>query len=448
MTIYYQYNVQWLTGAKNWSEFFTLYCNMTGSYAYQTDSSPTKTYNGGNKVKKMKKILSSLLICTLILSMTLITGCSKKGGSENSKKLAVTVGDSKIYLDEMMYYIFMNEYQLDQYDQMYKAYMGTSYWDMEYSEGVTMRDFAKTSTMDMAVQYEILYTEAKKAGYKLTKEEKDTIPTNVDQFMGVITEEQTKKTGLTKEVVEKILEKLMVTSRYIQDTIDKFDIDDEGIKAAVNKDELRQYNTEALYISTSTVDDKGQSKEFTKDEKADAKKKLEAVLEKAKGGDDFAKIVEGKEEIQNQQKNFVVGQGAVSEEYEKLAKGLKNDEVTDVVEAADGYYIIKMVNNNSDEAYQAQVEQKISEEEQKQFEAEYEKIKKDYKITINDEVWDGIVMGETTLIQPEETKDGDNAAGQTSDDNGGDTDKKDEDKAEDANDNSGDDKTTDESKDK
>ena len=399
-------------------------------------------------MKKVKKILSSLLIGTLILSMALVTGCSKKGGSANSKKLAVTVGDSKIYLDEMMYYIFMNEYQLDQYDQMYLAYMGTSYWDMEYSEGVTMREFAKTSTMDMAVQYEILYNEAKKAGFELTKEEKDSIPTNADQFMETITEEQLKKTGLSKDTVEDILEKLMVTSKYIQDTIDKFDIDDEGIKATVNKDELRQYNTEALFVATSTMDEQGKTKEFTKKEKAEAKKKLESVLKKAKAGDDFEKIVEKKEEIQNQENNFVVGQGAVSEEYEKLAKGLKNDEITDIVETADGYYIIKMIDNNSDEAYEAQVAQMIDEEEQKQFEAEYEKIKKNYKVTINDEVWDEIVMGETTLIQPEETKDGDNAAGQTSDDNGGDTDKKDEDKAEDANDNSGDDKTTDESKDK
>mgnify|MGYP001268906784 CR=1 FL=1 len=365
-------------------------------------------------MKKVKKILSSLLIGTLILSMALVTGCSKKGGSANSKKLAVTVGDSKIYLDEMMYYIFMNEYQLDQYDQMYLAYMGTSYWDMEYSEGVTMREFAKTSTMDMAVQYEILYNEAKKAGFELTKEEKDSIPTNADQFMETITEEQLKKTGLSKDTVEDILEKLMVTSKYIQDTIDKFDIDDEGIKATVNKDELRQYNTEALFVATSTMDEQGKTKEFTKKEKAEAKKKLESVLKKAKAGDDFEKIVEKKEEIQNQENNFVVGQGAVSEEYEKLAKGLKNDEITDIVETADGYYIIKMIDNNSDEAYEAQVAQMIDEEEQKQFEAEYEKIKKDYKVTINDEVWDEIVMGETTIIKSDDNKE---TTGETEDAN-------------------------------
>lgn len=363
--------------------------------------SPTKTYNGGNKVKKIKKIISTLLIFTLAL--TLVTGCSKSGGSENSKKLTVTVGDSKVYLDEMMYYIFMNEYQLDQYDQMYKAYMGTSYWDMEYSEGVTMREFAKTSTMDMVVQYEILYAEAKKAGYELTAEEKETLPTNVEQFMSAITEEQLEKTGLTKEIVETVVEKLMVTSRYIQDMIDKFEIDDAAITATVDKDELKQYNTQALFVETSTIDEEGKTVAFSDKEKADAKKKIDAVLEKAKAGDEFDKIVEGQEEIQKQDNNFVIGQGAVSEEYEKLAKGLKNDEVTDVVETADGYYIIKMVNNNSDESYKAEVDKKISEEEQKQFEAEYAKIKETYKVTINDEVWNEIVMGETTLIQAEDT---------------------------------------------
>lgn len=356
-------------------------------------------------MKKFKKIISSALIFTLALSMTLVTGCNKvkSGGSENSKKLTVTVGDSKVYLDEMMYYIFMNEYQLDQYDQMYKAYMGTSYWDMEYSEGVTMREYAKTSTMDMVVQYEILYAEAKKADYKLTDEEKETLPTNVEQFMGAITEEQLEKTGLTKEIAETVVEKLMVTSRYIQDMIDKFEIDDAAITATVDKEELRQYDTQALFIATSSLDEEGKSVALSDKEKSEAKKKLEAVLDKVKAGDEFDKIVEGQEEIQKQDNNFVVGKGTVSEEYEKLAKSLKNDEVTDIVETADGYYIIKMVNNNSDESYKTAVEEKISAEEQKQFEAEYAKLKETYKITINNEVWDKIVMGETTLIPVEET---------------------------------------------
>ena len=73
-----------------------------------------------------------------------------------------------------------------------------------------------------------------------------------------------------------------------------------------------------------------------------------------------------------------------------------------------------MIDNNSDEAYEAQVAQKINEEEQKQFEAEYEKIKKNYKVTINDEVWDEIVMGETTIIKSDDNKE---TTGETEDAN-------------------------------
>lgn len=352
-------------------------------------------------MKKFNKIMSTLLVFTLIISIAL-TGCSKKSstsdGSKNSEKLTVTVGDSKIYLDEMMYYIFMNEYQLNQYDQMYKAYMGTSYWDMEYSKGVTMREFAKTSTMDMVVQYEVLYAEALKAKYELTDEEKTTIDTNVDQFMQVATKEQLEKTGLTKEIAKNVVSKLTLASRYMQDLIDGYDIDDAAITATVSKEDNRQYNTQALFISTKKTDADGKSADMSATEKADAKKKIEAFLDKAKAGDDFAKIVEGNKDVTSQDNNFVIGNGTVSEEYEKLAKDMKNDEVSAVVETADGYYIIKMVNNNSDESYQAAVKEAISAEEQKQFKANYEEIKKGYKVTINDKVWDEIVMGETTII--------------------------------------------------
>lgn len=365
-----------------------------------------KTYNGGNKVKKFKKILSSMLVLTLILSMTIVTGCNKKGAAasgKNSEKLTVTVGDVKVYLDEMMYYIFMNEYQLDQYDQMYQAYMGTSYWDMEYSEGVTMREFAKTSTMDMVIQYEILYAEAVKADYELTEEEKKAAASNVEQFMGAITKEQIEITGLTKEIALKVVEKLTLASRYTQDVVDGFAIDDEALKATLKKDDYRQYNTQALFITTNSVDEKGETKEITAKEKEAAKKKLEAVLSKAKAGDDFATIIEGNADITKQDNNFVVGDQKVSEEYEKIATAIKNEEVTDIVETTEGYYIIKMIDNNSEERYNTEVSTVISAEEEKQFQAEYEKIKKNYKTTINDEVWDTIVMGETTII-PAETE--------------------------------------------
>lgn len=348
-----------------------------------------------------------------VLTMSIVlTGCGKKAdeakkgdtttatdGSKNKEKLVLTVGDNKIHMDEMMYYIFMQEYQLAQTEQMYLAYMGQSYLDSEYSEGVTVRDMAKQSTMDAATTYEILYQEALKAKFELTEEELKECDTMTESFMSAITEEQLKLTGLNKELVRKIAEKLSLSMKYMDDTIQKFDIDDEGIKAGIKKEDYRQYNTEYLYVSTSKTDEAGNQIDPTAAEKKESKAKLAAVLDKAKAGEEFAKIVEADTSISTQPSNFVAGKNSVDPEYEKAALTLENNKLSKIVETSDGYYIIKMLDNNSEEAYNTACTEAITAEEQKQFTAKYEELLKNYKVEVNQKEWDPIVMGKTTIVE-------------------------------------------------
>lgn len=331
------------------------------------------------------------------------TGCKKKdviigeNGSKNHSILVTTVGKSKIYLDEMMYYIFMNEYQLNQYDQVYQSYMGKSYWDTEYTKGVTMREFAKTSTLDNAVMYEILYDQARKEGYQLTTIEKKNVDQNVKQFMQVITKEQLKKTGLTEQTVRRIVEKLMLADRYRQDLIDALPIDDQSLTAKIDRKKYRQYNTECLFIATTKKDQKGKEVEVSEAKKASYKKKMEAVLQEAKAGKTFAEIAKADEMITTTEKNFVAGDQSASEEYQKAAMPLKNKEITDVVTTKEGYYVIRMKDNDSDESYQKACKEAITKEEEKQFNKKYEKMKQSYPVKVEEAVWKNVVMGKMTL---------------------------------------------------
>jgi foldase protein PrsA len=113
-------------------------------------------------VKKSKQVVSLLLVLIMAIGMTFTTGCSKK--SDPSNTLVVTVGDHKVFMDEVMYYIFNVEATGAYYDQSYQQYYGKSYWDME-AEGQTMRDKTKQYVMDTVVMYEILYEKALAEGF-------------------------------------------------------------------------------------------------------------------------------------------------------------------------------------------------------------------------------------------------------------------------------------------
>lgn len=354
--------------------------------------------NGGCKVKKTKRVVSLLLVCILAIGMTFATGCSKKE-SDAAGTLVVTVGDQKVYLDEIMYYIFAVEATGASYDAAYQQYYGSSYWDMEYSEGVTMRDQSKQYVMDTAIMYEILYGKAVEAGYALTDEEKTANQTKVTELLTNITEEQLKVTGFTEEVLLKTLEKVVVGEKYYNELIEGFDIDDQAITDTVNYEDYRQYDTEYLFVPTSSLDASYNKVDLSEDEKKAALDSITAALEKVNAGEEFSALAEADTKLSTDALNFVYGDTNAETAYQDAAITLENDAYsTDIVETDYGYYIIKMVNNSSTESYDEAVSAAISTAEQDAFNAEYENIKKDYATTINTEVWDTIVMGKTTLV--------------------------------------------------
>ncbi|MDF2610802.1 MAG: putative rane protein [Lachnospiraceae bacterium] len=352
-------------------------------------------------MNKVKRALSLFMVLLMAVGLLFTTGCSKEEGPAD--KLVVTVGDNKIYLSEMMYYIYAMELEGDYYNQMYQAY-GTNYWDMEYTEGIPMRDMIKQYVMDTAILYEILYDKAVAAGETLTAEEETTIKTNAEQVLTELTDEQQIITGLDNDILLELQEKLVLGQKYYEKLVVAYDIDEQAIQDGINYDEYRQCNTEFLFIPTISYDEEYNEVALTEDEKATAYSSMTAALEKVKAGEEFATVAEGDETLTNSTSNFIYGDTTVESAYQEAAISLENNEIaSDIIETESGYYIIKMNNNNSSESYDTAVTNAISEAENDAFAAEYEVIKEDYPTTINTEVWDTIIMGETVIQSADES---------------------------------------------
>lgn len=348
-------------------------------------------------MKKSKKILNLLLIAVLAVGMTLTTGCSKKNTSADS--LVLTVNDQNVYLNEMMYYIYAVESSGAQWEQMYQTYNGTSYWDAEYEEGKTMRDQAKEYVMDTAIKYEIIYDKAVKEAYTLTDEEQKQAESNAETILADMTDEVLKITGFTKEILTKVQEKLMLGEKYYSKVVEDLTIDDKAIKDSIKFEEHKQYNTEYLFVATSKMDESYNTVELTDEEKAAAKTAITDALKKVKDGTTFADIVKDDDTLTTAEANFVYEDGSIDTKYQEAAITLENDAITDsIVEAETGYYIIKMVDNNSSESYDTAVADAIATAEDEGFTTEYNKMKEEYTTTINDKVWDSIKLGNTTIV--------------------------------------------------
>ncbi len=352
-------------------------------------------------MKKSKQVTSLLLLFVIAIGMIFTTGCSKKADPANT--LVVTVGDNKIYMNEVMFYIYNVEATGSYYDKSYQQYYGTSYWDIE-TEGQTMRDSIKQYVMDTVIMTEILYEKAISEGFTITEEEKSTNQTKVDQLLTSVTEDQLKLTGFTNDLLLKIFEKITIGDKYYAKVADTLEVDEQEVTASIKKEDYKQYDTAFIFVPTTKFDENQSLVEFSEEEKLASKKSIDTVLEQVKAGTDFATIVEKDPTIISSTRNFVFGDNSSEKNYQEAAVALeKGSFTTEPVLTEYGYYIIKLLDNEGTDSYDNAVQEAIITAQTEAFKKEYEVIKKDYTITINEKAWNPIVMGETTLIESDTT---------------------------------------------
>lgn len=395
---------------------------MKTSKTTDADKSKVMSKSSAGSIVGLKGIIFGAIAAILVIAM--IVGMAL----ENFKpRLVMTVGKEKIYMNDAMYYIYQTEANYNYYDQFYRAYYGSSYWDIQGDSGVSNRDSAKTEVQNAIEQSNILYQEAVKAGYEVNDDDKKKAAKDVKEIRKALTVEQKNKTGMTKGALTKALEKKYCADRYKQDIIDGFDIDDAKIREGIKKADFRQYDVQYYFISTKSYDEEGQEKELDKKTKANYKAEMEELAKRA-ASEDFGMLTpdaekatkeaaedadskEDKEEDSKEESSdatkynatytadgkFVVGDNTFTSDVEAILTKMENGQISDVIEGEDGYYLVKMINNDDEEAYENEVKSQISTEETNQFNDWYEGVFKNYTVKVNEKVWNEVTMGKMVL---------------------------------------------------
>lgn len=346
-----------------------------------------KQQENGKKLKIWAGVLAAFLV---IVSIAIAW--------ENlHPKLILTVNGQKTYLEGMTYQIMQAEQSHNSIASLYQQ-MGytTNYWDME-EEGVTTQERVREQIIQAEIQQQLLYAEASKEGYEVTDAEKEEAATAAKTQMESMSDEQKKKTGFTESKLTDILTQYALTRRYKQDMIDSFDIDDEALRAGVDREQYRQYNTQCFFVSTEV----GEGEEPLADaQKEERKAALLEVAEGAKGTEDWSTVLNSEDEgqiVSYQAINFIKEDTNYDAKVMEQAMKMENGTISDVVEGATGYYIIKMVNNNSDERYETEVSNAITTEENQRFDEKYLSIYESYEIKINQKEWEKVTLGSMTM---------------------------------------------------
>ena len=354
-----------------------------------------------NKVLVILGILAVIVLCAGVCYMqlrpraVLVVSTTDENGTQKK---------DTVYMKEAVYSIYQVENQYNQYSSIYQQLYGKTYWEMEDvdSKGRNGASAAKKQVMDSLKQREVLYMEAQKRGYSLTAEEEKTAENNVTDTMKNFTDKQKKLEGLDEKTLKSEFKKNALAEKFRQILIKESGVDEEALKATVNKQDYRQYTLQ--YYKVSNQETSGEeTKEVSAEQKQTNLTNMQALQEKAKTAEDFTKLLDDNDKtgIQYQTENLIKkdlkDSTFLNKKLRKQIMKMDNGQISDIIEGDDGYYLIKMVNNDDSEAYDYQCQSVVNEEETKQFNARYAEFAPNY-VTEVQSYWKGRVkLGSYTI---------------------------------------------------
>ncbi|MEJ2726538.1 MAG: peptidylprolyl isomerase [Deltaproteobacteria bacterium] len=202
----------------------------------------------------------------------------------------------------------------------------------------------KKRVLDNMINRELLYQESKKEGIKVPEAKvSEQFETLKKRFSS---EEELKRVLKERDLTEADIRAQIERGLAIQELVDnkfegKVKISDQETKAYYDSHQEmfkqpEQVRASHILIKTASGEDKAK--------KAEARKKIEEIQKKVKKGDDFSELAKKYSEGPSKDKGGDLGyfgRGQMVKPFEDAAFGLKEGEVSGIVESPFGYHLIK-----------------------------------------------------------------------------------------------------------
>lgn len=364
----------------------------------------------------MMRRKKSLHLLILVMVMVLFAvGCSKAGekktdaDSDNpvldddmeevDEETILTVGDYSCKLEDMMYYIFIEEETGWMYNDIYSSFYGEeySYWEEieDEDEGLTGEETAKEAVILAAKKDLVWYQEALKRGITLDEEDKTAAQDAYNSFCEELTDKQKNAAGMGDELLA-YFEKQQVIEKYKESLLEEAEFDEEAVSGEVSAEENREYIFEYFEIYKEDDNDKAYSEKEMEEhlnmlkslaKELDEDSDMESMIPKEYQdiilySDDA--LVESDEDYYGTYKKVNI---------DKALKNLKNGEVSQVFETEYSYFVARMKDNNSSDYYEEMVTEAVEDAKNEIYDIAYENAVESYTIVLNEENWLDVALG-------------------------------------------------------
>lgn len=319
----------------------------------------------------MKKTIRRGLAAMLTAAMLAggLTGCGTIG---NTKIVLTTglsgdqlfkVGKSVCTLPEAMIYVM-------DYKQQYENAYGVEMWEHDFG-GVTLEEYVKDTIVAQLAFVKAVTLLAKEYDVTLDKSEENKVLEAAGEYFGALTEEQKSYMKLKESDVEDLYRAHALSEKVYAEIT-------KNVNTEVSDDEARIMTLQQIRLES-------------RDSADDVKRKLDDGMDFGTAASAYSK---------DSQTTVTLGRGEKDSAYEEAAFALENDQVSDVIETKDGYYILKCVNNFDRDATEANKVTMVEKRRDQLFTEAYEKLMADTPSEFNSHLWNKVHFSDWTGEMP------------------------------------------------
>ena len=332
-----------------------------------------------------RRMAAALLIVLLLL----LSGCMD---SLKGSKVVLTTGfeknevfrieDMSCTLPEAMVYLINTK---NRYESVY----GREIWNVSL-DGVTLEENIKETVLAQLAQQKTMNLLARQNGVALSEEEEARVIQAAETYFQSLSEEEKSTLQITVKDVEELYREYALARKVYQYII-------KDINPEISDDEARTITVQYIYFRTCVLDGTGKKIEYSEEEKQEILRKAEEVRFQLKNEEaDFEELILKYSDSEEGTCSF--GKGEKDQAFEDAAFNLETDEISDIVETPDGYYLIKCIstfNRTETDANKVKIVEKRREEV---FGQEYEDFVAALTRNLNEDLWQSVSLAGTENI--------------------------------------------------
>lgn len=336
-----------------------------------------------NKKFLNRKKNTALAAMVVILAAGMMTGC-RKGENEAGVSLLPGFGSNELFrvgsvscsVPEYMVYLVNTQ---KQYEQVF----GGEIWDVALGE-MTLEENVKDTVLAKIAQIKTMSMLAGERGIEISQEQESLVQAAAAEYFGSLDEAEIAVLAVSQEQIAGLYREYALADMVYQQIIDSVDPE-------ISDEEARTITVDQIHMKTYTIDSQGTRMEFSAGMKAEVEEDMYDILEFAtEDGRDFTELSNKYNEADIMRWSF--RRGEVDPLVEEAAFALATDEISDVIETKDGYYLLKCVSTHDKEQTDANKQLIIQQRKNETFGKEYDAYVENLSKKLNEKLWQSIEL--------------------------------------------------------